>query len=90
MFLHNLKYELLSNIRMKDFIFWMMCFPIALGTFFYLGFGKVYNNEIVFSKIPVAFINSSSLSSQRSIHSSCAAREDFSSFFSGFIKHLSH
>lgn len=56
MFLHNLKYELLSNIRMKDFIFWMMCFPIALGTFFYLGFGKVYNNEIVFSKIPVAVV----------------------------------
>lgn len=56
MFLHNLKYELLSNIRMKDFIFWMMCFPIILGTFFYLGFGKIYDNEIVFSKIPVAVV----------------------------------
>lgn len=56
MFLHNLKYELLSNIRMKDFIFWMMCFPIILGTFFYLGFGKIYDNEIVFSRIPVAVV----------------------------------
>lgn len=56
MFLHNLKYELLSNIRMKDSIFWMMCFPIILGTFFYLGFGKIYDNEIVFSKIPVAIV----------------------------------
>ncbi len=56
MFLHNLKYELLSNIRMKDSIFWMMCFPIILGTFFYLGFGKIYDNEIVFSKIPVAVV----------------------------------
>ncbi len=56
MFLHNLKYELLSNIRMKEFIFWMLCFPIILGTFFYLGFGKVYDNEIAFSKIPVAVV----------------------------------
>lgn len=56
MFLHNFKYELKSQIRTKDFIFWMMCFPIILGTFFYLGFGKLYQNEELFEKIPVAVV----------------------------------
>lgn len=54
MFLHNLKYEFLNNIRQKDVIFWMLCFPIILGSFFYIGFGKLYEKEEMFSEIPVA------------------------------------
>lgn len=56
MFLHNFKYECLNYLRQKEVIFWMMCFPIILGTFFYLGFGKIYDNELVFSEIPVAVV----------------------------------
>lgn len=56
MFLHNFKYECLNYFRQKDVIFWMMCFPIILGTFFHLGFGKLYDNEIAFSEIPVAIV----------------------------------
>ena len=54
MFLHNLKYEFLNNIRQKDVIFWVMCFPIILGTFFYIGFGKLYEKEEIFSEIHIA------------------------------------
>lgn len=54
MFLHNLKYEILNNIRQKEVIFWMICFPIILGTFFYMGFGKLYDTEEMFKEIPVA------------------------------------
>lgn len=54
MFLHNLKYEFLNNIRQKEFVFWMICFPIILGSFFYIGFGKIYKSEMLFSEIPVA------------------------------------
>lgn len=54
MFLHNLKYEILNCIRQKEFIFWMICFPIILGTFFYMGFGEIYEKEEMFKEIPVA------------------------------------
>lgn len=56
MFLHNFKYAFLNSIRQKEVIFWMMCFPIILGIFFYLGFGKLYDNELVFSEIPTAVV----------------------------------
>ncbi len=54
MFLHNLKYEFLNNIRQKNSLFWLLCFPVILGTFFYMGFGKLYEKEEMFSEIPVA------------------------------------
>ena len=54
MFLHNLKYAFLNNIRQKEFVFWVLCFPIILGSFFYIGFGKIYKSEMLFSEIPVA------------------------------------
>lgn len=56
MFLHNLKYEILSSLRQKEQIFWMMCFPIILSTFFFLAFGNLYEQDEVFSKIPVAVV----------------------------------
>ena len=42
MFLHNLKYELLSTLRHPAMIFWLMLFPIFLGTVFKIGFGSIY------------------------------------------------
>lgn len=54
MFLHNFKYEFLNNIRQKEFIFWMICFPLILGTFFYMAFSRIFDSETLFSEISVA------------------------------------
>lgn len=56
MFFHILKYDFLNNIRQKQVIFWMMFFPIILGTFFYLAFGNIYEKQSIFKEIPVAVV----------------------------------
>lgn len=56
MFLHNFKYEFLNSIRQKEVIFWLMCFPIILGTFFNMAFGNLYEKDEMFSEIPVAVV----------------------------------
>ena len=55
MFLHNLKYELKMVLRQKEFIMWLMLFPIVLGTLFKVAFGSIYNSE-TFTSIPVAVV----------------------------------
>ena len=59
MFWHNLKYELLSGFRVKSFIFWLMIWPMVLGTLFKVAFGNVYNNEVKFESIPTAVVEES-------------------------------
>lgn len=54
MFGHIFKYEFFNTIRQKELVFWMMCFPIILGTFFNLAFGNLYEKEEIFNEIPVA------------------------------------
>lgn len=54
MFWHIFKYEFLNTIKQKELFFWMMCFPIILGTFFNLAFGNLYEKEEIFNEIPVA------------------------------------
>lgn len=54
MFRQIFKYEFLNTIRQKELIFWMMCFPIILGTFFNLAFGNIYEKNEIFTEIPVA------------------------------------
>ena len=56
MFLHNLKYELLVDLRAKDLIIWLMIFPVFLGTIFKIGFGSIYEKTDVFSSIPTAVV----------------------------------
>lgn len=56
MFVHNLKYSLKGIVRQKDFIFWILAFPIILGTFFYVAFSGMYENESIFREIPVAIV----------------------------------
>ena len=53
MFWHIFRYEFLNVAKQKEVIFWLMCFPIILGTFFNLAFSKLYKEEI-FTEIPVA------------------------------------
>ena len=57
MFIHNFKYDLLSGLRVKDVIFWLILFPIALGTCFKLAFSSVYENTMVFEPIDIAVVS---------------------------------
>ncbi len=56
MFLHNLKYEILHNLREKELVGWMMVFPIILATFFNLAFGNLYETDNMFSEIKIAVV----------------------------------
>ncbi|MBQ8960916.1 MAG: ABC transporter permease [Ruminococcus sp.] len=56
MFLHQLKYDLLSMLRTKAVIIWLIIFPIVLGIFFKIAFGSAYEKEIAFSAIPAAVV----------------------------------
>ena len=56
MFWHNLKYEIKTVMRAKDFILWLMLFPIILGTLFKVAFGSIYETAETFHTIPVAVV----------------------------------
>ena len=56
MFLHNLKYELLAQLRVRMFIIWLLVFPIALGFFFKMAFSGIYEKQDVFSTVPAAVL----------------------------------
>lgn len=56
MFFHIFKYEILSTVRNVQAIFWMLAFPIILGTFFYIAFDNLYEKEEIFDAIPVAVV----------------------------------
>lgn len=56
MFWHNLKYELLSSFRVRDVLFWLMLFPIILGTFFKIAFGGIYDKDFSDPTIKTAVV----------------------------------
>lgn len=56
MFFHNIKYELLSSIREKGVVIWLIIFPIILGTLFKTAFSGIYEKTEVYSTIPVAVV----------------------------------
>lgn len=56
MFWHNLKYKVLSGLRVKDVLFWLILFPIVLATFFKIAFGSIYEKATLFSTIPLAVV----------------------------------
>ncbi|MBR1751339.1 MAG: ABC transporter permease [Ruminococcus sp.] len=56
MFFHYLKYFTLSTLREKSVIFWLMLFPLILGTFFHAALIGVYDKDIKFSEIPVSVV----------------------------------
>ena len=55
MFGHIFKYSMLSALRVKSLNFWILLFPIILGTLFSLAFGNFSNSE-KFKSIPVAIV----------------------------------
>lgn len=67
MFLHNLKYEIKAGLRVKEFLIWVLIFPIALSTVFKIAFGSVYKNSEVFITIPTAVIAPESDTSLRQV-----------------------
>ncbi len=56
MFLHHLKYDILSGLRSKEFLIWLLLFPIILGVFFKTAFGGIYDSDIKFSSIKTAIV----------------------------------
>lgn len=59
MFLHNFKYEILHSFRVKDLLFWLILFPIVLGTFFKIAFNDIYEKSEQFSTVPIAVVETS-------------------------------
>lgn len=56
MFIHNIKYALKTTVKNKSMLIWTFMFPIVLASFMYMAFGKLYENEEVFTEIPVAVV----------------------------------
>lgn len=55
MFFHAMKYEFLTLIRDKSYVFWCAAFPLLLGTMFHFAFGGLGADES-FEPIPVAVV----------------------------------
>ncbi|MBQ4284292.1 MAG: ABC transporter permease [Lachnospira sp.] len=60
MFIHNFKYAMKTMLKNKTAWLWTLIFPLALGTFMYMSFGKMFENDEVFKVIPVAVVEESS------------------------------
>lgn len=60
MFLHMYKYKFKSMLRQKEEFFWIILFPIILGTFFFLAFAKISSSTEDFKTIDVAIVNEDS------------------------------
>ncbi len=61
MFRHNFKYVLKILIRTKAMMFWLLLFPLALSTLFYMAFSNLEDNA-VFKAVDVAVIENETLS----------------------------
>lgn len=54
--LNRIKYELISLSRNKIVVFWLMGFPVILGTLFFVAFGNLADSEQDYADIPIAVI----------------------------------
>ena len=54
MFLHEFLYEIKRVLRQKEELFWVLLFPMILGTMFHFAFGNIQNASENFHTIPVA------------------------------------
>lgn len=54
--LNCIKYEFISLLRNKVVVFWLLGFPIILGTLFFVAFGNLADSEQDYTEIPVAVI----------------------------------
>lgn len=56
MFTHLYRYRLKTIVRSKEEFFWILLFPILLGTFFYVAFSNIAKSTENFSAIPTAVV----------------------------------
>lgn len=54
--LHIIYYRILSSLRNKTDIFWILFFPVILGTCFYAAFSDIYDTDMKFESVPVAVV----------------------------------
>ena len=64
MFIHLFKYKLKMAIRPTQELFWTLCFPILLGTMFFIAFGNILAANENFEIIPVSVVNESGAPSE--------------------------
>ena len=76
MFLHELKYELLVCLRLKEIIIWLILFPICLGAFFKMALYNVYEKDIGFSTIEVAVVENSPNSTLHTVLDNIEKQDD--------------
>ena len=67
MFLHDLKYELISSLRTKQVLIWLLIYPMILGTLFKAAFSGIYEKEDLFSSVPAAVVDCDEGSALRSV-----------------------
>lgn len=54
--MHEFKYAMKTMLRNKTAFIWTLLFPIALGTFMNMAFGRLYEEEALFTQVPVAIV----------------------------------
>ena len=57
MLLHMLKYDFKIMMKNKSLLFWLIAFPIILGSFFHLAFSSIFDTEFQTEAIPVIIID---------------------------------
>lgn len=75
MFYHNFKYTLKALFRDKMLIFWTFAFPVLLGTFFWLAFSDIEENEKL-DVVDIAVVENESFAQSRMWKESFAALSD--------------
>ena len=76
MFLHNFLYEIKSSLRVRDLLFWLILFPIILGTFFKIAFGDLYEKQTKVSTIPTAIVETKENETFRSVVESMSEADE--------------
>lgn len=76
MFLHNLIYEIKSSFRVRNLLFWLILFPIILGTFFKIAFGSLYGKQTKVTAIPTAIVETADNEVFRSVIESVSGSDE--------------
>jgi ABC-2 type transport system permease protein len=76
MFFNEFKYFILSTLREKKLIFWLILFPMVLGTMFKLAFSGLSENQFSFKAIPTAVVEVKENSIFREVVNSVSEGDD--------------
>ena len=56
MFFRLYRYGLIRSSRDRMMIFWNLIFPVILGSLFHVAFGNYTDKEVLFHRVPVAYV----------------------------------